>query len=622
VWLAVVAAHALGADLVVLLAVVLATAYVFDSAGSAIDRLMVALGFLAGVTCLGGLLLSVWPWHLHPVALGGGALSVLAVTITIRRPQRFSIRLRATDAAALAGVLGCALVISWPTVGRSLAQRLALVIRGEDLARHFAIYDEIRGVGGYLFLHHASAGGVVTTTELGYPQGGHLLTAVVDNFVTSSARRGDSIAALSRFLVYYQLWYVLLGAAVIWAARRLGGARLTGATMLLVSAAAVGLVGFGVLLTVYLVGFLAEIAGLVMLALLAALTARPLHRPRQHLAAVAALVIALAFSYYIFLPFAAAGLITHVIVYRRRLWPARWFAVALLAVTAAACVVPRIAAGAEDSLSLRLLLQDFGALAYDRTPVVILGTVVVGASLVLGWRLPAARVHAVSVLAAAGLVAAFGAYELSRVHKTTYFFEKFLHAAIVIVLVGLGFAVPALLRPLRLATAHWPARPVIAGVTAAILAVASVGIAGGIGHAAAVDGDNPATGTGWGRLYLMGGAPSYLPPAEAALRVAAHVPDPDGVLTLVSMSGTGFLATLYVSVLQRDYARTRIGYLLMFSPMQPRRLLPLARAYPGLQVVVTDPTELGALQAARLAGVSTSGAAPDVALIDLAALGK
>jgi hypothetical protein len=49
-----------------------------------LDRLVITLVVLYGFTCGIGLLLSVWPWHLHPVAVGTLAFAVLAALVAGR----------------------------------------------------------------------------------------------------------------------------------------------------------------------------------------------------------------------------------------------------------------------------------------------------------------------------------------------------------------------------------------------------------------------------------------------------------------------------------------------------------------------------------------------------------
>ncbi|MBM0274586.1 hypothetical protein [Micromonospora tarensis] len=84
-WVVPVAATAVHAAWLLPPVVLLGTASLLRSGRSLLDRMMLALALLAGLTCAVGLLFTVWPWGLHPVPVTGLALTVLTVAAVLSR---------------------------------------------------------------------------------------------------------------------------------------------------------------------------------------------------------------------------------------------------------------------------------------------------------------------------------------------------------------------------------------------------------------------------------------------------------------------------------------------------------------------------------------------------------
>jgi hypothetical protein len=571
-WLVALGAHLARLDALTLVLVVAGTGLHLRGAGSPLDRLVLALGLLGGLTCAGALALSLWPGHLRPQLLGGLALTGLVVLSAVRGglpglPRRqdstgrqyLTGRRWRADLAVLvpAGVIGY--LFARPTLDASLPVRLGTVIRGEDLARHFAMFDTIRRVGGYAFLHRSAASGSIAPSDLAYPQGAHLLAAVVENFLTSSAGAGSPIAAMSHFLYYDELNYLFLALAVLWSARRLAGPGIRALAFLPVAGLCVGYLLFGSLITMYTYGFFAEIAGLAFLALLTGVLVRPLPDTREQVLVVAAVVVAIGYCYYILLPVAAVAVLAYAVVYRRRLLGRPVLVGAVALGGGAACLVLRVAAGDEQALSLGLLVQDFGVVRVQRGPVLALAVLVVFgvAAIRPWWRAPAARIAAVGTAGAAALACGVGLYERDEVGRTLYFFEKSMHTVIVLLLITSGAAaavVQRLLDALALRTR--------AGLAAGALALALLPVTalGGLDwdpqQQAGAEFHDPAYGTSPGRLLTDGQLP-VVQPAAAAIAAARAVPDPGGRITLIATNRqTDNLATFYAWMLQRDYGRT------------------------------------------------------------------
>ncbi|WP_203917625.1 hypothetical protein [Rugosimonospora africana] len=558
-WIFALVAHLAHLDAVTLLVVVVATAVTLRSPGSPLDRLVVAVALLAGTTCGAALLLSVWPWHLRPQVLGGCALTGLALIIAVRGElPAVRIRPRAGDLAVLApaGVLALPFLAS--TFHASLPVRLGSVLRGEDLARHFAMFDTIRRVGGYVFLHRTEASDSIASSDLAYPQGAHLLAAVLDNFLTSSATVGRPVPSVSHFLYYDQLNYLFLAFAVLWAAHRLAGPGVRPLAFVPIGGLCVAYLLFGSPITTYTYGFFPEITGLGFLALLTGVLVRPLRSVREQVVVVTALVVAVSYCYYLLLPVVVVGVLGHVLVYRRRLLPAWPFAVAVAVVGVAVSAVPRLEAHGEQALSLQLLLQDFGVVRVQRGPLLALCILVGVGVAVTGswWRSPAIRVMAVTGAGAVLFAAGVGGYEGVQVGRTLYFFEKSLHTVIVLLLIASGAAAGLAQRVLDGVAVRYRAAPLACAVALGLVPVAGLGgldwdpqqLAGAEFH-------DPAYGTSPGRL-LVGGAISETVPARTALIVAERFPDPGDKITLVATGRqTDNLSTFYTWMMQRNYGR-------------------------------------------------------------------
>jgi hypothetical protein len=573
-WIFALGAHLAHLDAVTLLLVIVGTAVTLRSPGSPLDRLVVAVAVLAGVTCAGALVLSVWPWHLRPQVLGGCALSGLALVTAVRGElPAVRIRPRTSDLAVLAPVGVLALFFLWPTFNASLPVRLGSVLRGEDLARHFAMFDTIRRVGGYVFLHRTAAGSSIAASDLAYPQGAHLLAAVLDNFLTSSSTVGQPLTSMSHFLYYDQLNYLFLVFAVLWSARRLAGPGVRPLAFVPVAGICAAYLLFGSPITTYTYGFFPEVTGLGLLALLTGVLVRPLRDVREQVVVMMSLVVAVAYCYYLLLPVVAVGVLGAAVVYRHRLRTAWLFATVVTVVGAAASAVPRVEAHGDDALSLQLLLQDFGVVRVQRGPALALGLLVllgIGATR-SWWRSPAVWIMAVTGAGAVAFTVGVGVYETTEVGRTLYFFEKSLHTVIVLLLVASGAATGLAQRVLPVAArsraaplarsratplARSRATPLACALALGLVPVAALGgldwdpqqLAGAEFH-------DPAYGTSPGRL-LVAGSISETGPARTALTVAAAFPDPGDKITLIATGRqTDNLSTFYTWMMERDYGR-------------------------------------------------------------------
>jgi hypothetical protein len=209
-----------------------------------LDRLVITVALLIGAAIFGGLIFSLWPWGLQPVAVGGVALTLLVAAyawLGAPPPWRtWPRRVLGSDLALLA-VAAAGTYIAYgpslrdnadsgdPTQTDLTAHRLAYSALTSDRSRHFSLYDAIHQVGGYTFLKQGQAKGIADPGMLAiYPPGQHFIYALFDIFLRSNVNPGGSVAEMNRYNVYVSLGYGLFVFAVAWSARWVGGPALTG----------------------------------------------------------------------------------------------------------------------------------------------------------------------------------------------------------------------------------------------------------------------------------------------------------------------------------------------------------------------------------------------------------
>ncbi|WP_162688829.1 MULTISPECIES: hypothetical protein [unclassified Streptomyces] len=512
---------ALALDVVLIPVLVLAIASLMRVGGGLLDRIVVAAFVLCGAVMSFGLLFSVWPWGLAPVPGAGLLLSVVSLAgwLSGRRP-RIPLRLRGSDAL----VAGTAAVV-WhymhhPLIGKSVTERLALFITSEDRLGHFSYFDGIHHVGGYAFLHQEAARTyMMTPSEAVYPQGTHFLLAWIDVLVKSSTDGGPGVEMMNRYLLYVIGGYALLCAALVWAARWIGGPRLRGWRAAAVCATVMAVMLSGSMAELVERGFDSETAGLLFLTVGLALLVRPaMGRAEFAVVAVAALV-AVTFVYNLYGALIGLALAAVLIVHRRRFARRR---IPLLVFLAAGAVVAGL-----PSLFSVLTKLDVSKTSNLPGPMVVPDRpVLIGCALlaVLAASLPAnrktgtGRMVLALVLGAATVIGLFGAWQKHTIGHFSYYFEKLAAAGLVIALISLGLVGLALLPAARTARGSvWSRRGgtlLRSGLaTAAALALfgnVQFGVPSGWSHPSAWYG-NPML------LWAKGGPKTDLGPATEAL---------------------------------------------------------------------------------------------------------
>lgn len=533
-WAVPLAAHPLRLDALLPLVVLAGTMAVQRGATGLIDRFVLSCAQLFGAACVFGLGLTLWPGHLHPTLVAGVALTVLVViaaaTGRLQKPGKAKVdRLLAV---AVAGVSAVSLI---PYAARDLGGRLGLPLAGEDIARHYLLYDVIGRTGGYLFLRPEALRPFVPDDELtgiaNYPQGLHFAYAVLYRFISSTTGRTSAAASADVMVWLLVGTFLLLALAVLWAVRRLAGPATTTARLLPVLLIAAAWLVLGDPVTVLSRGYPNELAGLACAAVLTAIVVRPLHRLGEQTVTVALLLVGISFSYPLFLPF--AGLAALWWIKRARLWRFwwGWLAAALVALVSAIGPLTAMAA----SSGAQLLLNGTARVVDRPATAALVGLAVFAVLLRRGLRSPSNRAALFTVAVAFTLAAGLGLYQTATIGRPVYYFDKLLHLLIVVSLCALGGLV-------RFA----PALGVAARVAVALPVVAALAFAGGEWHATPVA---PGVKLALGKDR---GSPEA---ARDALLMARMYPDGGGAVNVDLMGSPwrNWSATLGAAALQHQY---------------------------------------------------------------------
>ncbi|MGI5178203.1 hypothetical protein ACQEVZ_17905 [Dactylosporangium sp. CA-152071] len=529
-WLVIALLYLAGVAYVVPPLLLVATAALLRGGRTVLDRIMLAMGLLLGLTCLGALVFAVWPWGLHPVTAGGTAATALIVAAakTGRRPRLP--RLGPTDAIAALAVAAVGAIVAWPLLRDGRTGRLAQVMEGEDLARHAALFDAIRHAGGYLFQHPGQGRTLVYEGMVSYPQGSHLTAALLDGFARSSAvGMGTGTGMFDHYLAFVTGGYLLLVATIVWAAQWIGAGGLTPARTAVLAAGIAGLCAFGEPLDLVRFGYPSQVLGLAEALMLLTVLVRPVPRARQQLLLVAALLAAVGFTYYLYLPPVGLAAILWLMRERRNHRMRRIPAVALaIAVTSAVPLAIGVLVAGQAGALLSV-----GSLRVGREGLAVLLCVVASGLLTRrGRRSRIWRSYALTFVPVAGFATGMLAVQRVFGSGSGYYANKALFLVLVLLLAGLGAL-----------ALHLPRRPLGSPHlrTASVL-MAIVALIGG--ERAGDQRDHLDTQ----RTWLAGAAADQVAYARAALALAPGDP------TVVIGDDPGYDSyrlTLFISTLHR-----------------------------------------------------------------------
>ena len=421
---AVVGALGLLAPITVPIVLVLALASLVRVGETVLDRVMVTLALGTGLLCVAGLGFSLWPWGLDPLPVAQTAWAGIwaLALLTGRRPAvpRWS---SADLAIPVAGVF--ALLPAWRILhADGFEGRLALVMIGEDNARHMMWWAGIRDSGTYLFMAgDRFPGSVIKGTEF-YPQAWHFVAAVLDRF----AGEGGGLAEVDHYIAWTLLTHAYLLLNVVWLTmvtrRRFGALQAVGAAVV-----AGSLVTGGELFRPVVSGYPAESLGLSLALSAAAVAALSSTRARgatcrEAMLVLAATVVATSFAYYVFL--VPIGLFVAVWLWRRRHDVRRTpvvLALTTVATAGLAAVMPLI--GVTSAVEAGALEVAGNAGPIWISLVVLGGIAAAGMILTGAWREPAIR----WVLVASGCFLGFGG-ALALAFQSGYYVHKIWHVPI------------------------------------------------------------------------------------------------------------------------------------------------------------------------------------------------
>ncbi|MFB7474655.1 hypothetical protein [Kitasatospora sp. NPDC056184] len=440
--------HLAGVDLLGFLLLWGAAATLIRSRTTAFDRLMISGVTLVGWTCALALIVGQWRHGVHPLTLAESTALVLVVVRALAGPAParpglpLGARVRAlvpTRDHPLLLTSGLAVAfVMYPVLHRNAAERLALITSAEDLARHSALYDTILRVGGLVSLNQAEAATTVEENLETYPQGSHLILAVITSFL----RNGRSHEMqLSLFVLLYTVTAAALAVAVLWAVHRAAGPALRGWRSLALVLPAGAFLVVAELPKLYFNGFISELFALGLLAVLVALSIRPLDRIHEQLVVMAALVAGISFGHYLLLPAAGATVLSWAVCH----WPSwkrhRVTALAASVVAGGLAFFP-IAVNLSTAGSAEVLTVPGGITPVGRHVLFPLVAATLAVLLTRSARADRARRTA---LGACGSIVLFSfairQYQLQKTGDTSYFYEKVLHQLLVIGMVTAAAAV-------------------------------------------------------------------------------------------------------------------------------------------------------------------------------------
>ena len=575
-WLLPLLTHLAGVDALLVPVMLVVLAGLLRGGRGGVDQLLLASVLLFGAFCVVGLATSALSIAPAPVPVAGTVFTALVgLGVATGRRPRIELRLRPADLV----VTGAAVLIAALTlrqfIKRDEVGRLALLAPGEDLARHFELFDTIGRLDGYAFVHPARA--VQLTVGTHYPQGLHFLYMVLDRFWRSSDGWVGGPAAMDWMVWCHVATYLWFAAAVLWAVRRVAGPAMTAPRAVVVLGAATAYLFFGDPITIMLRGFPNELAGLGLAAVLLAVLARPLHRTVEQIATVALLLVGISFTYYLFLPVAGLVVLGWAVTARARLLRHR-VVVAVGVLVASVAAVP-VLVNPEANSGSQLVLLGTAIPVSGSVLLVTLMLAVAGIGSGPGLRSPAWRIWA--GFAAGSLAVAFGlsGYQYQQTgHLSSYYGEKAYHLVVVVAVIGLGGLVrllPAVPGP---GPGPGPGRLRSLVPTAALL-VASFAAFGVVGPASSSVGGSYGMGLLRGREGVRDDGPAV------AYRASRAYPDGAGRITVDLSHGAwaNFYGTLYGLAIQRTYIHGSSWYAFLYPDGEPKTLADLER-----QLLATD----------------------------------
>lgn len=478
-WLVPILTQLTRTDPLLVLLIVFGTGGLLRVGATVVDRLMITLAMLIGLAIVFGLLFSLWPWGLQPVAVGGFGLTLLVAAyawLGAAPPWRtWPRRLLGSDLVLLIGLAAGTLVAYWPsfgfgTSGVDLGNKLGFAGITGDRLRHFSLFDTIHRLGGYTFLMQGKAKNSVDPAMLSvYPPGQHYIYALADIFLRSSENPGNAVAEMNRYNLWVSLGYGFFVACVAWAARWAAGPYLAGWRRTFLVTAVAGFLSVGAFTSAIWCTWDPQVLGMALLALLAAFCFRPPTGVRTHVVLMALLFIGICLTYELYAPFAAILIGVSLVVYRKRLLP-HWKLLLVVAVVGAPMALSEYVAASSAGLSGGSAVQAIG-FTIPLSWLVLLILVVAcagGFATRAARRRPSAMAGLVAVVLGGLAVVALYVDQQATIHAVSYYFQKVVQAWAVIAMVAAGSFGHLLRRPV-LARRGW--HGALAGVCSFLAAI-------------------------------------------------------------------------------------------------------------------------------------------------------
>ena len=450
-------------DPLLLVVVVFGAGGLLRVGATALDRLVITLALLIGLAIFGGLIFSLWPWGLQPVAVGGAALTLMVAAyawLGAPPPWRTWPRRVLGSDLVLLGLIAAGTYIayrpSWSNNGDNgdpgqtdlTAHRLAYAGLTSDRSRHFSLFDAIHQIGGYTFLKQGAAKQTVDPGLLStYPPGQHFIYALFDIFARSNVDPGNSVAEMNRYSLYVSIGFGFFVFAVAWGARWAAGPSLTGWRRVFLVTAIGGFLSVGAYTAAIFSTWDPQVFGMALLAILTALCLRPPTSARTHIVLVAALFVAVFLTYELYAPFAALAIVVSMAVYRAR-WRPHWKFAVGVGVVAIPAACSEYLVGSAQGLSGASAALDTGF----TVPLALHSLAIIAALCLAGFatraarRRPSARAGLIVTVFSGLAVVAFAIYQTQPL-ATSYYYQKSVLGWAVVALVSVGSAGHLLSRP-------------------------------------------------------------------------------------------------------------------------------------------------------------------------------
>ncbi|HET9170328.1 MAG TPA: hypothetical protein VFN97_12870, partial [Actinospica sp.] len=459
-WAVPVLTHLTRTDPLLVLLVVFGTGGLVRMGSTVVDRLFVTVGLLIGLAVLGGLLFSVWPFGLQPIALGGSALTLLVgayVLLGAEPPWRsWPRRMLGSDAVLLLGLIAGFLVAYWPSWSTVAGSKLGYAGMTGDRLRHFNLFDAIHRYGGYTFLMQGKVKNAVDPGVLAvYPPGQHYVYALADIFLRSNVNPGNAANEMVRYQIWVSLGYGFMIASVAWAARWVAGPMLKGWRRVFLTTAIAAYLFAGAFTEAVWSTWDPQVFSMAQIAILAAICFRPPRGWRLHAVLMAVLFIAVCMTYELYAPFAAILIAVSLFYHRKRLLP-HWKALLVVTIVALPAAASEYIAARHAGLNASSAVQATGF----TVPLSWLVMTVLGCFSLLGFttrparRRPSAVVGLIAGVLSTLAVLAMMAYMFHTLGAVSYYFWKVVEAWAVILMVGAGSFGHLLRRP-RLPAVGW-----------------------------------------------------------------------------------------------------------------------------------------------------------------------